>query len=328
MTADTKASVLVKGAAGLGNRILSMLTASLFASVANRRLLVDWRDPIFTGRSGIAPELFSELFVSPLVDPLPDPIIADTVTPALWSGRLDETLAVVGRDFDPLFFTKFGSFRNLAVSLRRIDYKEQMLVFWSWREVLRPLRPHLTRTDPRFNSMTNLEILREAAKRYLQPSPRVQSIVTQFESEKFRGKMLGLHIRATDLRAPVEKLLQVAARIVRQQSCDGVFCATDNLEVENRVRTMFPNVVTLPKQLPKGAIPLHYDPDCQDRVERATQALVDMLLLSKCAHLTFASRSSFGHVASVFAPEGQTLVDVDRFNPKVQVKQYVQSWTF
>lgn len=326
--AEAKASVLVKGTGGLGNRMLSVMTASLFAVTAKRRLLVDWRDPIFTGRSGTAPDLFRELFTSPLVDPLPDTIEASSVAPALWRDRLNETLAVVGRDHDPLFYKKFGSFRKLAISLRRNDYPEDLIVFWSWREVMRPLRKHLIRMNPRYRQMTNKEILREAAQQYLRPCERIESLTNAFVDEHFRGKMLGLHIRSTDLQAPVEKLLTLATKVAREQGFDGVFCATDNGEVEARVRQMLPNVVTLPKRLPKGAIPLHYDPECQDRIETASQALVDMMLLSRCPTLIYASRSSFAYVASLYAADGQVLLDVDGMNPKIQAKRYIQSWVY
>lgn len=332
MSGTTEGIILVKGTGGLGNRILSLLTGALFAVLTKRRLLVDWRDPIFTGRSGTAPNLFNELFDSPLVDPLPEKLEslpgAQSVIPALWRGRLDETLAVVGRDHDPLFYKKFGSFRQLSVSLKKIDYPENILVFWSWREVMRPLRSHLARFDSRYQSMSNQAILREAAQRYLQPVGGIRSMMEAFMAEHFKAKMLGLHIRATDLQAPIEKLLQTAGNIVRKEGCEGVFCATDNAEVEDRVRKILPNVVVLPKVLPKGAVPLHYDPDCQNRVEAATQALLDMLLLGQCQFLNFASRSSFGYVASLYAPSRQTVIDVDRFNPKIQAKRYAQSWVY
>ena len=328
MSGNAQKRILVKGTGGLGNRMLSVLTASLFAIVTKRRLLIDWRDPIFTGRSGSAPDLFSELFVSPIADPLPEPIEASSILPSLWKGRLDETLGVVGRDHDPLFYKKFASFRQLAISLRNVDYPEDLLVFWSWREVMRPLRSHLIRFDSRYRKMTNEAILREAAQIYLQPCERVQSIVNQFMAENFHSRMLGLHIRATDLQAPVDKLLAVASQLVRQHGCTGVFCATDNAEVEDRARKLLPNLVTLPKKLPKSGVPLHYDPECESRIETATQALADLLLLSKCPYLEYASRSSFGYVASLYAPDGQILADVDRFNPKVQAKRYFQSWIY
>ena len=332
MSAETQKYIIVKGTGGLGNRMLSLLTGSLLAVLSKRRLLVDWRDPIYTGRSGTAPNLYSSLFESPLADPLPEKIEllpgTESVIPVLWKGRLDETLAVVGRDHDPLFYKKFGSFRQLSVSLRRIEYPENFLVFWSWREVMRPLRSHLDKFDSRYRSMPNQAILREAVQRYLQPIESIRSMMKSFMDESFRPNMLGLHIRATDVQAPVEKLLRIATRIVKQQRCEGVFCATDNAEVEDRIRANLPNVVVLPKKLPRGAVPLHYDPDCQNRVEAATQALLDMLLLGQCGHLAYASRSSFGYVASLYAPDGQRLIDADGFNQKIQAKRYAQSWVY
>lgn len=328
MTVTSRPMVLVKGGAGLGNRILSMLTASIFAELTNRRLYVDWRDATYTGRGESSPDLFSTLFVSPLTDPLPDLIEAKSVAPALWSDRLNEAVDSVGRDYDPMYHKKFGSFRKLAVSMRKLDYDEEILVFWSFREVMAPLRHHLIKKDSRYRKMSNSAILKDAARKYLHPNARIRSIVEQFGAEHFKKRMLGLHIRATDLMAPVEKLLRIAVQIARKEDCDGVFCATDNAEVEERARKLLPNLVTLPKQMTKQGIPLHYDPECTDRVERATQALVDMLLLSECPNLLYASRSSFAYVATMFAPREQVIVDVDRYNPKIVLKRIAQSWIY
>lgn len=328
MTVNTRRMILVKGGAGLGNRILALLTASLFAVLTKRRLLIDWRDPTYAGDSGHGLNLFPNLFESPLADPLPDLIEAETVAPALWHDRLNESVDVVGRDHDPTFYKKFSSFRKLAVSLRKIDYPEDMLVFWSFREVLTPLRPYLIKMDSRYRGMSNHEILRDAAQRYLHPSQPIQSMVEQFKREHFKERMLGLHIRATDLMAPVEKLLKKASEVAKKENCQGVFCATDNAEVEHRARQLLPNVITLPKDLPKGAVPLHDDPDCQDRFERAAQALVDMLLLAECPNLVFASRSSFATVATLFSKNEPMVIDIDKYNAKIQLKRIVQSWIY
>ena len=319
---------LVKGQGGLGNRMLSVMTATLYSLIMKRRMYVDWRDPIYTGRSGTAPDLFQDLFVSSLVDQLPDHLDSESVAPALWRGRLDETLGVVGRDYDPMFYKNFKSFTKLAIRLKPVDYTEDLVVFWSWREVMRPLRPLLILFDDRYKTMSNVEILRDTAKRYLQPCDRVQGLLDQFTKTHFQPRMLGVHIRATDMQAPTEKILRVVQRQIREQDCNGVFCATDNADVEDRVRSMFPNVVTLPKGMARGGIPLHYDPECGDRVERATQALVDILLLSKCNSLVYASRSSFGYVASLYADPGQVVLDVDAYNPIVQLKRVAQSFVY
>jgi len=319
---------LVKGQGGLGNRMLSVMTATLYSLIMKRRMYVDWRDPIYTGRSIASQDLFQDLFISSLVDPLPDRLDFESVAPAMWRGRLEEMLGVVGREYDPDFYKKFNSFTKLGVRLKPVDYPEELIVFWSWREVMRPLRPLLVRLDDRYRKMTNVEILGDTAKKFLQPCERVQSLVNEFTATHFQPRMLGLHIRATDLQAPTEKILAVAQRQVLEQGCDGVFCATDNADVEDRVRSLFPNVVTLPKGMARGGIPLHYDPECGDRVERATQALVDILLLSRCNALVYASRSSFGYVASLYANQGQFVVDVDAYNPIVQMKRIAQSFVY
>jgi len=319
---------LVKGQGGLGNRMLSVMTATLYSLIMNRRMYVDWRDPIYTGRSIPTENLFQDLFTSSMVDPLPDRLDFESVAPAMWRGRLEEILGDVGRDYDPEFYKKFNSFTKLGIRLKPVDYPEELIVFWSWREVMRPLKPLLVRMDDRYRTMTNVEILGETAKSYLQPCERVQSLVNEFTKTRFQPRMLGLHIRATDLQAPTEKILAVAKRQLQEQRCDGVFCATDNADVEDRVRSLFPNVVTLPKGMARGGIPLHYDPECGDRVERATQALVDILLLSRCDALVYASRSSFGYVASMYAAQEQFVVDVDAYNPIVQIKRIVQSFVY
>src|SRR5262249_55186428 len=142
-------------------------------------------------------DLFTELFESPLADPLAEKLECISVAPAFWRGRLNDTVAVVGREQDPDFYKHFSSFRKLGVSLNRRTYDEDLLVFWSWREVLRTLRRQLQESDLRYRSMSNTSVLREAAKRFLRPNARVMGIVNEFTRRNFRGRMLGLHIRAT-----------------------------------------------------------------------------------------------------------------------------------
>ena len=40
--------LIVKGLAGLGNRMLSALTGILYARLSGRRLIIDWRDPTYS----------------------------------------------------------------------------------------------------------------------------------------------------------------------------------------------------------------------------------------------------------------------------------------
>ena len=64
---DENKYLLVKGLAGLGNRMLAALTGILYARMSSRRLIVDWRDPTFSKDGSNA---FPVLFKCPLNGPV------------------------------------------------------------------------------------------------------------------------------------------------------------------------------------------------------------------------------------------------------------------
>jgi hypothetical protein len=80
--------LLVKGIAGLGNRLLCLLTASLYARLSGRKLVVDWRDENYS--SG-AVNAFHHFFQSSLCAPADQVPATDSVAPAIWRGRLHES---------------------------------------------------------------------------------------------------------------------------------------------------------------------------------------------------------------------------------------------
>jgi hypothetical protein len=82
MATSKSGIALLKGYAGLGNRILALLTAILYSRLANRHLLVDWRDGMYAD-SGVNsfPLLFSCRSASPLVDDLQ----SNSIHPWMWT---------------------------------------------------------------------------------------------------------------------------------------------------------------------------------------------------------------------------------------------------
>ena len=100
--------LLVKGKAGLGNRMLCVLTGIIYARLTDRRLVVDWSD--FTYSSD-GTNVFPRLFVLPeAVDDLP--LAAHTsVRPNLWSGRLNMSAGDLIDQVDPKAHNKFRGSR-------------------------------------------------------------------------------------------------------------------------------------------------------------------------------------------------------------------------
>jgi hypothetical protein len=104
--------------------------------------------------------------------------------------------------------------------------------------------------------------------------------------------LVGVHIRRTDNDAatqvsPVELFIERMRREVDQDPEVRFFLATDDPMTEERVRSCFPGkVTTRPKVL------------ARDRAEGARDALVDMLVLSRCRLILGSYWSSFSETAS------------------------------
>ena len=125
---------MLKGKAGLGNRLLSLLGAILYADITRRTLYVDWRVP--QGREGAGENLFPMLFSQPGVpENTNDLWTSDSVVPQFWRGRLDETvdrLMLPYHTEEREWETDKGLVAMCTIDPRRVDYPENVAVRWSW----------------------------------------------------------------------------------------------------------------------------------------------------------------------------------------------------
>src|SRR5579871_704736 len=131
---ETPRVLLVKGSAGLGNRILSLLSALLFARLTGRRLAVDWSDPLYArdGENSF-PLLFSKP-VSAAID-----LQSESVAPPFWQHRLDTAV-----DYWLASLERRRDWSGLSADLSRLDQPEELLVFWAREERIRQLRRHFS----------------------------------------------------------------------------------------------------------------------------------------------------------------------------------------
>lgn len=288
--------VLVKGDLGLGNRILCLLSAGLLARLTGRRLVVDWRDPLYArdGRNAF-PELFEGRLVAPLEE-LPD---TDSVAPAVWRGRLDTSANARRRElFGPAHYDAFA-WRRFSVGLERIDRPERVLVFTSFFEQIAPLRRFLTGPHAALRKLSREDLLRRLWDEDLSLVPALQARVGDLRRGALDGPTVGVHVRASDLRTRDAAIERAVARIVARRPGLRIFLASDNREVVERYRQRFPHVVTTPKWYPPPGEPMHGHPDRPDALRDAADALVDLHLLAGCDHLVIDSRSAFGRLAAL-----------------------------
>lgn len=288
--------VLVKGDLGLGNRILCLLSAGLLARITGRRLVVDWRDPLYTrdGRNAF-PELFTGRLVVPLEE-LPD---TDSVAPALWRGRLDTSANDRRRELvGPAHFDAF-SWEPFCVDLERVDRPERVLVFTSFFEQVEPLRRFLSGADAALRRLSTSALLRRLWDEDLSLAPDLQARVADVRRGALGGPTVGVHVRASDLRTRDAAIERAVARIVARRPGSAIFLASDNRDVVERYRRRFPRVVTTPKWYPPPGEPMHDHPDRPDGLQGAGDALVDLHLLAACDDLVIDSRSAFGRLAAL-----------------------------
>ena len=292
------AYLLVKGKAGLGNRILSLLTGVLYARLTGRTIVVDWRDPIYSSGNR---NVFHDLFHAPGILASLPPGESRGVAPAFWQGNLDrtvdETLRACGLVDSPL------RQKRTAVDVARLDYVEQIAVFWALIERIQPMRRHFHGRFLHYRSSTNEEILRDLL-RELPPGEVVAERLARFRRQHWDDAVVGVHLRSSDRQSRTRPILAAVDRVLDAASGARLFVATDNQDVLRRFRNRYgaSRVISTEKWYPASGAPMHRDPGCPDRLENARMALLDMHLLAAAGWLITDQRSSFAYLARLLFP--------------------------
>ncbi len=293
--------LLVKGKAGLRNRLLCTLSSILYADLTGRKLCIDWTDKLFYGLKGR--NGFTELFDAPQVhdaEPIWD---SDSVTPMIWRGNLrrsvDEFMyeREAGRE-DPDNCPRIAA--KYTINIGCLNYPEQVAVRWAWSDELWRLRPHLKGACAAWTELSDEEILRKLARR-LVFAPVVLRRAEEFQRREFGQVTVGMHIRYTDRKNSYAKYESIASRIMRNHPAASVFLATDNKAVEDDLRSRHPHLIATSKWYAPPGTPLHRTRECPDALEREADALIEMYLLSRCDYLIYNSTSTYGVMARLFS---------------------------
>ncbi len=298
----------MKGAGGMGNRMLAAAGAVLYGTLSSRRLVIDWSDGVYSsdGRN-----VFHGLFAAPAGDPMTRVAETDDVVPSFWRGRLHADVDTLTRDgggrLDPALE------RRSRLDLGCIDHPERVAVFWAYGSRLRELRPHVDARLPALAALSDAELLGMVLRDALPLAPAIRERVRAFRQRWLRSPTVGVHVRYGDHRVSLRAILARVGELVRRDPVPALFLATDNAEVLAAFRRVHPAVIATPHRYGAPGVPLHLDPDCPDRAAGAVEALVDMYLLAACDVLVLDTTSSFAAVAMLLAGLPQSAVhDVAR----------------
>lgn len=282
--------LVVKGLAGMGNRMLSALTGILYARLSGRRLIIDWSDLTYSNDGSNA---FHCYFQCSLCDPADEIPITDSVCPAAWRGHLDKSAATMRTPYRNI--TEFR--QNTSIDLKKLDYQEDVLVMWTFDGDVELLRNHFTGAFGEFSNMSKDEILKKLLREDLLPHSRIKNMVDEFRRERFRGKTVGVHVRYSDHRTRLLAILNKLSTLRKIENGLQIFLATDNIQIKRLFEENYPDVITTQHWYPKPGSRIHDNRACPDQLASGVDALVDLYLLSECDYLIIDTSSTFSKVA-------------------------------
>jgi hypothetical protein len=284
--------LVVKPTGGMGNRLLGLMCAVPYSLMTGRQLYVDWSDFMYSDRGeNVFPMLF-KIRGLPFSYRLPQ---TPEVYPDFWRESLSKSELVEQAGIDHM--------DPKVMEATRIDlgkrYPQAVAAFWSFNlEPLHKALDHIREQLPQFANHTVDAICAEVMKKHILPRPAVTDRVDEFASQNFTGPMVGVHIRHTDLRMPLEETLR-AVHELRESLGARIFLATDNQAIEQALAKQFgDDLVTMPKRYPDNGKHLHsHRVKGLTNFEKALDAAVEMYLLARCDAIVRYQPSSFALVS-------------------------------
>lgn len=324
--------LLVKGCAGLGNRLLTMCSAIDYACATNRILSIDWADGLYGPRNE---NVFHKYFTIDdhvrTIKNVADKDANDhflSVYPKTFQGNLTSNLYEFYQQITHPFFNRLP--QNKIHFLKLNQLKGCWAIHFEHKKkqgVLSYLRKATDRTSfplgssLHYNLKENVVIFADYIGdgslknlRYLQLAPQLKDLIEDFSDKYQLTTAIGIHVRNTDLK-PTRSIESLIKIIKGKFANRPVFLATDDFNVIQRFKNEFEKVIIQDKQLPdiKNNEGIHQwgqknnDYTIADRVLK--ESIIDMYLLSKCEFLFYQGNSSFSTIVNALHDNKQKSIN-------------------
>lgn len=316
-------TLLIKGKAGLGNRILAVLEGILYAQITHRKVVVDWSDYAYSNNQE---NVFHKFFTAPDIGDLSMISPVSCIYPKVWENNLNKSVNeiidcydghVKDRHRNPKIWQKY------TIDITHIDYHQDILVRWTYVHQIYRLRRHLKGEFQHFLHLNDSEILSKIFFSNLRINDTIKQRAENFKNKYFiKKQIIGVHVRYTDLKNPYDKYYKFINEISQNKTNVLIFLSTDNQEVEKQFKTKYKNVVTTCKWYPVDQSSLHQNLECPDRFENGVEALIDIYLLSQCHYLIHDSTSTFAYLARLLSniPE-ENVIDISKYSLRQIIKK-------
>jgi len=314
--------LVVKVAGGMGNRMLCTLTGILYGQLTGRCTIVDWRDESYSNDGS---NTFLSFFSCPCIYPETILPYEATIRPKVWEGQLHKFVMEMIGEHDPDKFRSITIHRKYSIDVRRLDYDEDILVFWYYTGRIRSLRKHLRNRQDGYAGLDIDGIIRKVLTEQMILRKDIRQRINDFKAKNWSEKVIGVHIRHTDRKTNLAKYERYLNQLLERYQNARIFLATDNYTINKSYHKRFKNVFSTPKWYPDGISSMHQNRTCPDKVANGIEALVDMYLLAECNYLIYSGYSTFSLISRILSNAlSEDIVDIDRFNLIVWLKQWIR----
>ncbi len=300
--------------------MLSAATAIAYAKATDRDWCIDWRDGLYAPNGVNA---VCNLFQVSASWDFSKFVNRKDLRPAIWLGRGDWPVRMIISSDYPSSHSSPLIYRKVSAPLKAKAIGDETEVFWSYTSKFGRIRRYLSDSQ---KDAGRDGVLGHVLRTDLVPQTRIVAAAEQLLLGG-KGATLGVHIRYTDLKVPIEKVIASVKRELEKHKYESIFLATDSLQAESLFRSEFSNIITQNRRYSDLNHQLHSVEAHTDKENDADSALIDLIALSKCRGLVYCSRSTFAETSRLIGDfESKRLVDVDRYNVIVRIKKTLQEY--
>jgi hypothetical protein len=319
MSTETK-YLVVKGCAGLGNRLVTVLAAIEYCIRNKRTLVVDWADGQFD-ETGV--NAFDKCFT---FKKFTNYTSLDSIagwndlshSSDLFKANKHAGLYDLYIEKQSVFFNRLphalipaGALRKLRRRWSPINGKGASLNFGS------DLNDNLAADVLYFIDFLPIRSY-AALPDNLGISPAISEKIRNFKSEQNLETAVGVHVRYTD-KKPSGQIGKLIAHLQKTLNGRPVFLSTDSAEIERQFKAAFERVIIYSKTKPQlSGEGLHqwalYKHEEKMKYVLFEESVMDMFLLSECGELLYQGNSTFSQISAVYHPDKLKCTDWQTIN--------------
>ncbi len=320
-------TVIIKGGAGMGNRMLCAASGILWAKAAKRKVYIDWRDQAYSSNEENSFFYFFEnsQFLKE------EPACTSSIFPNIWNNHQNYSIGKMIGIYDPKKFSSLLIHKKYSIDPSQLYYPEDTVVFWHYTGFFEKIEHIVRNTLLEFKRFSLEEMIRKIILEEMILLPKIQDLINDYKKQNWQEGIIGAHIRYTDRKINIKKIENSIAKILQKNEKAVLFLCTDSKEIENFYRKKYKaKIIVTEKWFPptnEGRSSLHFN-NCPDRVQNGIEALVDMYLLSHCDYIIYSECSTFSYISRVISdlPDDKIL-NIDRFDIKLNLKKIIRRLT-